>query len=132
MNMVKLVDEKPVGKRIHLKFEDLISICPFRGDEDRTDFELSYTLGQVRIDAKRLEARLASEKRNIPMEMIPVEILNYCIQYCLHKGQGTGMLKDAAPEEVEIISTSGSATPGKGKEWGMKVSLKFKREPLRP
>ena len=128
--MVKLFKEESAGGWIHLKFRDLISICEFRPDEDLTDFEVSYKPSQIKIDAKQLETYLASAKMKIAMEMIPLEILKYCIRYCLLKGRSMGIrLRDAAPEEVEINSASGSATPGKGKEWGMKISLKFKREP---
>jgi len=130
-NMVRLVEEKAVDERIHLKFKGLVSICPFTKGEDRTDLGLSYIPGRsfdrspVRVDAKKLEADLASlERKEIPMEVIPIEVLKLCIEHCVDRKLG----RHAAPEEVEINSISGPATLGKGKGWGMKVDLRFDRE----
>jgi len=125
--MVRLVEEKTVDERIHLKFKGLVSICPFTKGEDRTDLGLSYIPGcsfdrsPVRVDAKKLEADLASlERKEIPMEVIPIEVLKLCIEHCVDRKLG----RHAAPGEVEINSIS----EGKGKDWEMKVDLRFDRE----
>jgi NADPH-dependent 7-cyano-7-deazaguanine reductase QueF len=129
--MVKLVVEESIEDKIRLKFEGFTSICPFTGSEDRTDFELSYTPGRffngspVKIDLKRFQEKVASfEKTRIAMEVIPIEILKTCVEECVNQRKG----RYAAPEEAEI--TSVSFEPSKGKDWGIRVSLKFEREVL--
>jgi len=55
------------------------------------------------------------------MEVIPIEVLKRCIEQSVNERAG----RYVALEEVEIDSTSVSATPTKGKNWGMRVKLKF-------
>jgi len=136
--MVKLVEEKPISGRIDLRFEGFVSKCPFMTDMDRTDLDLSYEPGRsfdgspVKIDAKKLEADLASfeakamQAPEVPIEVIPIQVLKYCVEQCVNQSAG----RYASPEEFEINSISVSATPTKGKDWGMKVNLKFSRQVL--
>jgi len=141
--MVRLVEERTLDERVRLKFEGFVSICPFTGDKDRTDFELEYTPGQLRtnegtvenkIDAKRLEAYLASlenKSERIAMEVIPTKILQYCIEDLVNRPRRDRATKSsmyAAPSEAEIRTVSLPLDPRKGKSSGIRINLVFRRE----
>jgi len=120
--MVRLKGRWVVG-RIQLKFEEFESICPFTKQSDKGNIELSYTPGQRQIDESKLQNYLASFKnKQVPMEVVPIEVLKYCIEDCVNQIPWT---REAAPEEMEVKA---DFPHGGKKGWGMTVSLKFNRE----
>jgi len=130
--MVKLVRKQEEGSSVRLEFEELVSVCPLRGDKDRTDFQLDYVPGEsdTRIDLEKLQKYLASLERTmkkeegILMEVIPMRILEYCIEDCVNRGRN----RYAAPKKMEIRSSSRSLEPETGKDWGIKANVEFDRD----
>ncbi len=111
--------------RVFLKFEGCSSICRFTGQTDVGDIELDYVpgRGQVRIDSEKLQGYLSSLKtRRIAMEMIPIEILKFCIEECLEKPPPMGR-RYAAPDEIAVRYSLSL-----GKDWGMTTRVTFNRE----
>jgi hypothetical protein len=123
--MVKLASETSANGRMKLKFESFASICRFTGHTDVADIELDYAPGRDRrlIDSKKLEEYLASFRiKRIAMEMIPVEILKFCIESCLKEPPPT---RYAVPDDIALRYELAS---GGDKDWGMTVNVRFDRE----
>ena len=96
--MVRVYEEESADAKVHLTIEGFVSTCPFsqENEKDRTDLEIIYTPGHsfdespVRIDATKLERDLAlSERKETPMEAIPIDVLKRCIEACVSQGQGS-------------------------------------------
>ena len=120
---MKLVKEERVNERIHLKFEDFESICPFTRQSDKGDIELNYTPGRRQIDRIRLQNYLASFKTTeIEMEAIPIEVLKYCIKDCVNQPPPT---REASPMEMEVRAVF---PKGSKKGWGIAVNVNFGRQ----
>jgi len=123
--MVKLVSETSANGRVRLEFESLASICRFTGHQDVADLGLDYAPGRDHrlIDSKKLEEYLGSFRiKRIAMEMIPVEILKFCIESCLKEPPPT---RYAVPDDIALRY---ELTSGGGKDWGMTVNVRFDRE----
>lgn len=123
--MVKLASETSANGRVKLKFERFTSICRFTGHADVADLGLDYAPGRDHrlIDSKKLEEYLGSFGiKRIAMEMIPVEILKFCIESCLKMPPPT---RYAVPDDITIRY---ELTRGGGKDWGMTVNVRFDRE----
>lgn len=96
--------------------------CPHTFKEDRTNIEMIYTPGKYEIDEEELVKYIQEniEGEEITMEMIPLKILEFCIE-------STSMRKPpsryASPREVRLKSFS----YGKGKSWSMEIEVIFKR-----
>jgi hypothetical protein len=89
------------------------------------NLELDYAPGQDRrlIDAKKLEEYLGTSRiKHVAMEMIPVEILKFCIISCLKEPPRT---RYAVPDDITLRYELAS---GGGKDWGMTVNLRFDRK----
>ncbi len=123
--MVKLVSEKSANSRARLEFEGFESICRFTGHPDVANLKLDYAPGRDHrlIDSKKLEEYLGSFRvKRIAMEIVPVEILKYCIESCLKEPSPT---RYAVPDDITLryeLTSSGS------KDWGMTVNLRFDRK----
>lgn len=135
--MVRVHEEELADAKVHLRIEGFVSTCPFskEDEKDRTDLEMTYTPGHsfdgssVRIDPTKLERDLASYegkegKEGIPMEVIPIEILKRCVEPCVSQRRG----RNAGPEEIEIKSASASLEPNKGKDWGIAITIDYKKQ----
>jgi hypothetical protein len=123
--MVELVAQEQIDNKTILRFKDFRSICPFTNVADVATVELDYVMrqGQMPIASERLQAYLASfGSTEIAMEMIPVDILKFCIDESLRERPPTGW-KHAAPDEVTIRYKL-----SEGKGWGMTASVSFSRE----
>ena len=131
--MVRVHEEELANAKVHLRIEGFVSTCPFskENEKDRTDLEIIYTPGHsfdespVRIDATKLERDLAlSERKEISMEVIPIEVLKRCVEVCVSQRRG----RNAGPEEIEISSASVSLEPTKGKDWGIATTIGYKKQ----
>ena len=123
--MVKLVSEKSANGGVRLEFEAFESICRFTGHPDVANLKLDYAPGRDHrlIDSKKLEEYLGSFRvRRIAMEMIPVEILKFCIEPCLKEPPPT---RYAVPDDITLRY---ELTGGGSKDWGMTVNLRFDRK----
>jgi NADPH-dependent 7-cyano-7-deazaguanine reductase QueF len=123
--MVKLVSEKSANGRVRLEFEAFASICRFTGHPDVANLGLDYAPGRDHrlIDSKKLEEYLGSFRiKRIAMEMIPVEILKFCIESCLKEPPPT---RYAVPDDITLRY---EFTSGGGKDWGMTVNVRFDRK----
>jgi hypothetical protein len=134
--MVRVYEEKSTDMKVHLRIECFVSTCPFskENEKDRTDLEAIYTPGhsfdesRVRIDATKLEGDLAlSERKEIAMEVVPIEVLKRCVEACVSQRRG----RNAGPEEIEIKSASVSVEPITGKDWGIVTTIRYKKEVTR-
>jgi hypothetical protein len=131
--MVRVYEEELADAKVHLRIEGFVSTCPFskENEKDRTDLEIIYTPGHsfdespVRIDATKLERDLAlSERKETPMEAIPIDVLKRCVEACVSQHRG----RNAGPEEIEIKSASVSLEPIKGKDWGIATTIGYKKQ----
>nr|MDO8133746.1 hypothetical protein [Candidatus Njordarchaeum guaymaensis] len=123
--MVRLTGQEHTDNRTTLKFKDFKSICPFTDAVDIATVELDYTMrqGQTPVDPDALQAYLASFKNTkIAMEMIPIEILRFCVNASLRKRPPTGW-KHAAPDEVSVRYDL-----SEGKTWSLTASVNFSRD----
>jgi len=123
--MVRLVSEKSANGRVTLEFEAFASICQFSGHPDVANLELDYAPGRDRrlIDSKKLEEYLNTFRiKRIAMEMIPVEILKFCIESCLKEPPPT---RCAVPDDIILRYELAS---GGDKDWGTTVNLRFDRK----
>lgn len=134
--MVRVYEEESTDGKVHLRIDGFVSTCPFSKDneKDRTDVELIYTPGhsfdgsRVRIDVAKLERDLAlSERKETPMEEVPIELLKRCVEACVNQRQG----RNTGPEEIEIKSATVSVEPIKGKDWGIATTISYKNEVTR-
>jgi hypothetical protein len=121
---VKLVSEQSSNGRTSLRFVEVSSICPFNFGPDSGTVEIDYAPGrdQRQIHSDGLETYLTSLQgvpKGIAMEIIPVEVLKFCIQDCLSQGGS----RNAAPDWISVRYVSGT-----GKTWGMKANVRFERE----
>lgn len=131
--MVRVHEEEWADAKVHLKIEGFVSTCPFskENEKDRTDLEITYKPGHsfdespVRIEATKLEHDLALfERKEIPMEVIPIEVLKRCVELCVSQRRG----RNTGPEEIEIRSASVSLEPIKGKDWGIATTIDYKKQ----
>jgi hypothetical protein len=134
--MVRVYEEESTDGKIHLRIDGFVSTCPFCSDSerDRTDIELVYAPGhsydgsRVSIDIAKLERDLAlSERKETPMEEVPIDVLKRCVEVCVNQRQG----KNTGPEEIEIKSATVSVEPIKGKDWGIATTIGYKKEVTR-
>jgi len=134
--MVRVYEEESADMKVHLRIEGFVSTCPFskENENDRTDLEVICTPGHsfdespVRIDATKLERDLAlSERKEIAMEVVPIEVLKCCVEACVSQRRG----RNAGPEEIEIKSASVSLEPIKGKDWGIATTIGYTKEVTR-
>jgi len=123
--MVRLAGQEHANNATTLKFKDFRSICPFTDVVDVATVELHYVMkqGHAPIDPDHLPTYLASfENTKIAMEMIPIEILKFCVSDGLRKRPSSGW-KYAAPDEVSV-----SYDLSEGKTWSLAVSVSFSRD----
>ena len=123
--MVELVRNEQIGDKTALIFKGLKSICPFTHTPDVATVELDCTMrkGQTQIDTGRLLTYLDSfGNTEIAMEMIPLEIIKFCVNESMGKRPATGW-KYAAPDAVSV-----KYKLFEGKTWGMTASVDFSRE----
>jgi hypothetical protein len=122
------IEEKIDNSKTIINLSNLITLCPHRkyDKEDVTDLELVYqqSIHRYRIDKSGLEIFIEKkiEDKEIPMEMIPIRILKYCIE----STAGRFSSRYASPEWVEI--SSHSASKSGAKKFKMNVKIKFSRE----
>lgn len=62
-----------------------------------------------------------SEGKEIPMEVIPIEVLKRWVEVCVSQCLGG----NTAPEEVEIRSVSAPLEPSRGKDWGIEATYEW-------
>lgn len=119
------IRKEKLNDKVRFKVWNLITLCPHRKRdiEDYTELEIAYTPGAYDIGEEELEKYIEDkiESKDITMEMIPLKILSYCVKSTAMRKPGRS---DAAPEEMQIVSTS----RGKAKKWTMTVNVKFNRE----
>ena len=125
--MVNIRKDK-LDDKIRFKVWDINTICPHRkyDREDHTELEIVYMRDVYEISEVELEEYIENniEGKEIAMEMIPLEILSYCVENTAMRKPGR---RYAAPKEVQIISISKGM---EAKKWAMTVNVKFNREIL--
>lgn len=121
------IKEKSINDKISIEVLNLITLCPHRkyDKEDITKLELVYKPGRYRISLDDLAdfVKKEIEGREIAMELLPLKILNRCIESTVMQKSPS---RYASPEWVEISATSSSKSGAK--KFTITTNVKFSRE----
>lgn len=80
VNKMVTIERQDMHGEVCLKVRDFTSICPITKKTDRGEIEITYTPGEHPIETNELKKHLDYLKnKEILMEKVPLEILDYCI-----------------------------------------------------
>ncbi len=121
------IREKVSNREITVEVLNLQTICPHKNEKDVTELKLTYKPGgnvgrRYIIDRDNLAKFIRDNIQSQPilMEMIPIKILEYCVQ----STAGRVASRYASPEWIKITATS----RGKVKKFTMDTQVTFQRE----
>ena len=121
--MVFVEPPKREGNEIILSITGFISICPRTGNEDKANIEIRYVPGEIQIDRYTLKKYLdLFRDKEIYMEVTPINILDFCVNYCLtHAQESSKSMMEAVPKRITIKTTY-------YKPKRMNIEINFNRE----